>query len=223
MVRAVWNSEPRVRCRVKSLRRTVHIGLGLPLLGLSSAALAQTPLPRIVVHPAGANAGDYKIDPHHASVTVKLSHMGMSFYALRFDGVEGHFAYDSSRPAWTQVSISIDPKSIDTGDRTFDQLISNRYFEVAKFPSISFTSTKIKSMGSHGVVEGVLDLHGVKKPVVLDVTYRGFTNTEGQPRMGFSGETTFKRSDFGVDAYVPLEGDEVNFLIEVEFIRASKL
>ena len=66
----------------------------------------------------------------------------------------------------------------------------------------------------------MLDFHGVKKPVTLNVTYRGFTDMEGQQRMGFSAETIFNRSDFGVDAYVPLEGDEVQVLIEVEFIRS---
>ena len=59
------------------------------------------------------------------------------------------------------------------------------------------------------------------KPVTLNITYRGFTSMEKQQRMGFSGEATFKRSDFGVNAYIPLEDDEVQILIEVEFIRAG--
>jgi len=200
-------------------RRAGLIGLALSVLGSPSSAFAQTPMPKVIANPAGAMAGEYKLDPHHASVTVKLAHMGLSRYTLRFDGVDGHFAYDPTRPTATQVTISIDPKSVDTGDHAFDQLIANRYFEVAKFPTIGFTSTGAKASGSHGVVDGVLNFHGVRKPVALDVTYRGFTDMEGQQRMGFSGEATFHRSDFGVNAYVPLEGDEVKVLIEVEFIR----
>jgi polyisoprenoid-binding protein YceI len=66
------------------------------------------------------------------------------------------------------------------------------------------------------VVDGVLDFHGVKKPVTLKVVYRGFAS----PRLGFSGEATFKRSDFGVGQWVPLEADEVTILIETEFVKS---
>ena len=85
-----------------ALHRAARIGLALSLFGLSSPAFAAFPLPKIIVDPTGAMAGDYKLDPHHASVTAKLAHMGLSRYTLRFDGVDGHFAYDPRRPAATQ-------------------------------------------------------------------------------------------------------------------------
>ena len=67
----------------------------------------------------------------------------------------------------------------------------------------------------HMLVDGILDFHGVEKPVDLNVTYRGFA----QSRIGFSGEATFKRLEFGVGEWVPLEADEVTILVEAEFVK----
>jgi polyisoprenoid-binding protein YceI len=166
--------------------------------------------PKVVV------AGEYKLDPHHTSVTVKLAHMGLSNYTLRFDAVSGRFAFDPDHATASDIEIAIDPKSIDTGDQVFDKKIANKYFETDKYPSIAFNSATVEVVGDHVVVDGVLDFHGVKKPVVLNVTYRGFA----QSRMGFSGEATFKRSDFGVGEWIPLEADEVTILVEAEFVKA---
>lgn len=73
--------------------RVVSVGLTQALFGMTGGASAQIPLPKVVVDPAGAMAGEYKLDPHHASVTVKLAHLGLSRHTVRFDQIEGHFAY----------------------------------------------------------------------------------------------------------------------------------
>jgi polyisoprenoid-binding protein YceI len=165
--------------------------------------------PKVVV------AGEYKLDPHHTSVIAKLSHMGLSRYTLRFDAVSGRFVFDPTHATASDVEIAIDPKSVDTGDQGFDKRIANKYLETDKYPSIVFSSVTVKIVGDHILVEGILDFHGVKKPVVLNVTYRGFA----QSRMGFSGEATFKRSEFGVGEWIPLEADEVTILVETEFVK----
>jgi len=166
--------------------------------------------PKVVV------AGEYKLDPHHTSVVAKLAHMGLSHYTLRFDAVSGQFAFDPHHAAASDVEIAIDPKSVDTGDQAFDKKIANKFFETDKYPAIAFNSATVKITGDHIVVDGILDFHGVKKPVVLNVTYRGFA----QSRMAFSGEATFKRSEFGVGEWIPLEADEVTILVEAEFVKA---
>jgi polyisoprenoid-binding protein YceI len=166
--------------------------------------------------PKAAAAGEYKLDPHHTSVTAKLAHMDLSRYTLRFDSVSGGFSYDPASATASKLAISIDPKSVSTGDPTFDKRIAEKYFEADKFPSITFTSAVTKIVGDHVTVDGVLDFHGVKKPVSLKVVYRGFAQT----RMGFSGEATFKRSDFGVGEWTPLEADEVTILVETEFVKS---
>lgn len=166
--------------------------------------------------PKAAAAGEYKLDPHHTSVTAKLAHMDLSRYTLRFDSVSGGFSFDPNRATATKLSIAIDPTSVSTGDPTFDKRIAQKYFESDKYPTIAFTASSVKIVGETTVVDGVLDFHGVKKPLSLKVIYRGFV----QPRMGFSGEATFKRSDFGVGEWVPLEADEVTILVETEFVKS---
>jgi polyisoprenoid-binding protein YceI len=160
-------------------------------------------------------AGEYKLDPHHTSVIAKIAHMDLSHYTLRFDSVSGGFAFDPSRATASNVDISIDPQSIDTGDQGFDKKIAKRYFQIDQYPHITFTSSAVKITGANTYVSGVLDFHGVKRPMILNVVYRGFADG----RMGFSGEATFMRSEFGVGQWVPLEADEVTLLIETEFVK----
>ena len=93
-------------------------------------------------------------------------------------------------------------------DATFDKRIATRYLEVDKFPAIHFTADSVKIVGGHATASGTLEFHGIKKPLVLNTTYRG----SAQSRMGFSAEASFKRSDFGVSQWIPLEADEVDVL-----------
>lgn len=180
-----------------------------------ATAVAQYKVLNVSKDPKVVVAGEYRLDPHHTSVIAKLAHMGLSHYTLRFDAVSGRFAFDPDHATASNVEISIDPTSVDTGDQAFDIKIADKYFEKDKYPSISFNSATVKMVGDHMLVDGILDFHGVKKPVDLNVTYRGFA----QSRIGFSGEATFKRSEFGVGEWVPLEADEVTILIEAEFVK----
>lgn len=166
--------------------------------------------------PKAAAAGEYKLDPHHTSVTAKLAHMDLSRYTLRFDTVSGGFSFDPSRATASTLAISIDPDSVSTGDPKFDKRIAQRYFEADKYPAMTFTAATVRITGEHMMIDGMLDFHGVKKPLTLKVVYRGFAT----PRMGFSGEATFKRSDFGVGQWIPLEADEVTLLVETEFVKS---
>lgn len=202
-----------------TLRRLAIATLGLALLG-GPAAVAQMPAPQVIADPHKAAAGVYKLDPAHASATVKLAHMGLSRYTLRFDTLSGEYAYDPARPEATKVSIAIDPRSVDTHDPKFNEEIADKFLDAGQFPTIAFTSTRIvPGTDGRGEVEGVLNFHGVQKPVVLHTTYRGFVAMMGQQRMGFSAETHFKRSEFGASAYVPMVGDDITVLVEVEFVK----
>jgi len=194
------------------------VAAGLAVLG-APVAMAQMPAPKVVADPKAAPGGVYKLDPRHASAIVKLAHMGLSHYSMRFDTIAGEYAFDPASPAASKVSVTIDPKSVDTNDPKFNAEIAG-FLGADQFPTITFTSTRIiPGPGDKGEVEGVLNFHGVQKPVTLHVTYRGFVEMMKQQRMGFSGETTFKRSEFGVSNLVPVVGDEVTVLIEVEFVK----
>ncbi len=166
--------------------------------------------------PAAAAAGTYQLDPHHTSVLAKLAHMNLSRYTLRFDKVSGSFQFDPLTAAATQLHIAIDPTSVDTGDPAFDKRIAAKFFESDKFPAMTYTAEAVKIADGHVAVMGMLDFHGVKKQILLNTTYRG----AAQSRMGFSGEATFKRSDFGVSQWIPLEADDVTILVETEFVKS---
>ena len=201
------------------LRRLFIVASAASLLASGAAAADPT-----VRDPAKVPAGNYALDPRHASLLIKIPHMGgFSHYTLRFNRLEGAFAYDPATWQNTKVSITIDPKSIDTADNMFNKTISG-YFEPEKYPTIQFTSTGVTADAEgHGQLTGDLTMHGVTKPVTLDVQFNGYGSgfPVSGPRMGFSGSGKVKRSEFGVNGGRPFAGDVVDLLFEVEFVKKS--
>lgn len=171
--------------------------------------------------PAKVPAGDYVLDKKHASLTVKIVHMGFSHYTLRFNGLEGSFAYDPAKWQSTKLTFTVDPKSADTHDSAFDRQIAG-YFDADKYPVITFVSTALQGASEgKGTVTGDLTFHGVTKPVTLDVTFDGAGHgiTPLSTRLGFSGVARIKRSDFGVSNFIlnQFTSDDVDVIFEVEF------
>jgi polyisoprenoid-binding protein YceI len=179
------------------------------------------------VDPAKMPAGHYVIDKTHAALTAKIKHMGFSNYTLRFTKLDAEYRYDPAQPAATKLNVTVDPASIDTatgadafGLKFNKELAGDGWLEAAKYPTITFVSTSVDvGDGEHGKVTGDLTLHGVTKPVTLDVIFNGVGSgmIPLQTRTGFSASTTIKRSEFGVGKYAPLIGDDVTLNIEVEF------
>ena len=171
--------------------------------------------------PAKVPAGSYALDKRHASLIVKVPHMGgFSRYTMRFTGLDGGFTYDPANWQATQVTISVNPTSLDTGDANFNKEIAG-FFGAAKYPAITFTSTGLKADGAHGTLTGDLAFHGVTKPVTLDVTFNGVGPglMGAGTRMGFSGTGRIKRSEFGVTNVSNWAGDDVDLSFEVEFVK----
>jgi len=195
--------------------RRCALGLAVAI-GLGGAALA-TPSTQ---DPAKVPAGAYVLDKKHASLTVKIVHMGFSHYTLRFDGLDGGFTYDPANWQATKLTFTVDPKSVDTNDPAFNKQIAG-YFEAEKYPAITFVSTAVQGQDGKGTVTGDLTFHGVTKPVTLDVTFDGAGHgiTPIGTRLGFSGSTRIKRSDFGVSNFAlnQFTSDEVDLTFEVEF------
>jgi polyisoprenoid-binding protein YceI len=171
--------------------------------------------------PTRAPPGHYELDKRHASLIVRVVHMGFSHYTMRFNGLAGGFSYDPADWANTKVSITVDPKSIDTEDGVFNRTVAG-YFEPEKYPVIQFTSTGLKTTGEgEGELTGDLTLHGVTRPVTLNVVFNGVGPglLGAGTRMGFSGEGRIKRSDFHVTGGRPWAGDNVDLQFDVEFVR----
>jgi polyisoprenoid-binding protein YceI len=177
----------------------------------------------ITTDPVKAPAGDYALDPRHASLVVKIPHMGgFSRYTMRFNRLAGGFSYDPASWSATKVTIEVDAASVDTGDRAFDKTIAG-YLGVAKQPKISFVGNTVTANpdGPGGKLAGDLTLNGVTRPVTLDVTFNGAgPGLLGLgTRMGFSGAGRINRTEFGVDAVRDVAGDDLDLIFDVEFVR----
>lgn len=171
--------------------------------------------------PEKAPAGNYELDKRHASLVVKILHMGFSSYTMRFNSLSGGFAYDPANWRNAKVTITVDPKSIDTEDGVFNKTVAG-YFEPEKYPVIQFTSTGLTETGEgQGKLTGDLNFHGVTKPITLDVVFNGVgPGLLGMgTRMGFSGTGRINRRDFGVTGGRPFAGDLVDLSFEVEFVK----
>ena len=174
-----------------------------------------------------AQAADkYDIDPTHTQVQFTYNHMGFSNITGRFDEVGGEFLFDAADPSKSSVSITIPVASISTGvDKLDEHLLKADFFDAAQFPTATFKSTGIVAAGAgKWAVAGDLTIHGVTRPVVLDVTINGVGEHPMRkvPAVGFDASARIKRSDFGVGAYVPAVGDEVTLSITVEATQAKQ-
>lgn len=192
------------------------------LLTYSTAGLAaDAPMaPSASTDLANVAKGDYAIDPEHTNVMFELSHMGFSTFVGRFNKTSGDLSFDTKKPQKSKIAVTIDVGSIDTKVPKLDEHLKDAdFFDAAKYPDIKFKSTKVEKLtDTTGRVTGDLTMHGVTKPVTLDVTYVG----GGQHPMfkksaiGFSARGTIKRSDFGITKFVPMVGDDVTLVIETE-------
>lgn len=199
------------------MMRAATAALGLALL-VQAPAWAN-PITR---DPAKVPSGAYVLDKRHASLIARIPHLGgFSRYTLRFTGLDGAFTYDPADWRATKVTFTVDPKSVDTGDAGFNHQIAG-YLHADRYPTITFVSTGLQDGETgQGQLTGDLTFNGVTQPVTLDVTFNGVgPGLLGLgTRLGFSGTTRIKRSDFHETAVSQWAGDDVDLSFELEFTR----
>ena len=189
------------------MNRALFATVAAAVLSLSLASAAQA-------------SDSYAFDPNHTNVLFHDNHFGFSSPSGHFGIKDGTLTLDEQDPAKSAVDVTIDTTSLVTGNPKFDEHIKSAdSLDAGKFPTATFKSSKVEVTGKDTAkVSGDLTLHGVTKPVTLDVKL----NKEGEHPMtkkkavGFSASTTVKRSDFGVVKYVPDVADEVKIEIEAE-------
>jgi polyisoprenoid-binding protein YceI len=171
----------------------------------------------------------YTVDKAHSEVGFRIRHM-ISKVSGRFTDFAGTITADATRPEGSSVEFTIQTASIDTALARRDQhLRSPDFFDVAKFPTITFKSTKVAGTGKdHYAVTGALTMHGISRETTLPVAFLGLGRDPwGAQRAGFSVETTLNRKDFGVawnqvlDSGGLLLGDDVAIEISVEAVKAK--
>jgi len=167
----------------------------------------------------------YTLDPSHTQVDVSWSHFGLSTPSATFGAVEGTLVYDAAAPEKSSVKVTLPISALDGHDQDFnDHLRSKDFFEADKYASATFVSTKVEKAGVGKLkVTGDLTVKEHTKPVVLDVDINlvGPHPMSKTPAAGFDATTTFKRSDFGLGAFVPNVSDEVKLTITAEAHEAK--
>ncbi|AGA90363.1 hypothetical protein Thimo_1583 [Thioflavicoccus mobilis 8321] len=186
----------------------------LPALALA-AALAL---------PGLATAEDYVIDTEggHAFIQFRIPHLGYSWLYGRFDEFSGHFSYDEDDPNASEVAVTIKTASIDSNHAERDKhLRGEDFLDVSRYPEASFKSTSFTETGDgKAVLKGDLTLHGVTKPITIDVTEIGHgPDPWGGYRRGFQGSTRFALKDFGIDRDLGPASRDVEMILSVEGIR----
>jgi len=191
-----------------------------------AAGTASPPAP-----PPMAPAGQYQIDKSHASLLLRVSHMGFSTYTTRFSRFDAALTFDPNNIPASKVVTTIDASSFEMDaapPMCLDIVKGPQLLDTVKFPQIVFKSERVRMTGAKSMeISGTLTLHGVTRPLVLTATfnggYPGVPNMDPQARIGFSAHGSFKRSDFGMAFGIPAPGtmmgvgDLIDFSIETEF------
>jgi polyisoprenoid-binding protein YceI len=166
-------------------------------------------------------AADYAIDGVHSSAAFKIKHLLISNVSGHFNKVEGVISYDVANPTANKVAVTIAADSVDTSNEKRDSHLKGPdFFEVAKYPTLSFTSTSWKPTGTDTFeVAGTFTLHGVSKPITVTVTKTGEgKGFQGESRIGFETAFTIKRSDYGMTGYSAAVGDDVKIEFTTEAV-----
>lgn len=181
-----------------------------------------------VVWSGAASAQAWEFDKSHTRVGFTVDHLGFSSVIGDFRQFDGQVQYDPKQPASLKVNFDIDTKSIDSGWAARDEHLRKAdFFNVDKFPKMTFTSTAVKVLGENkSQVTGNLTLLGVSKPVTLDVTLNklAINPITNKQTAGITATTSLKRSDWGMTTYVPAVGDEIAVRIDAELtpVEAAK-
>lgn len=174
-----------------------------------------------ILAPSLASAADkYEFDKAHTHIIFLINHLGYSNMIGRIKDYDGYFTFDEKAPETSMIDVTLKPDSIDTDvPKLNTELQNDKFFNTAKFPTMTFKSTKVTVTGKNtGDVVGDFTLLGVTKPVTLHVVYNksGIHPMTNNYVAGFTADAKLKRSDFGMNAFQGMLGDEVTVHIEVE-------
>ena len=163
---------------------------------------------------ASLHATTYTLEPNYTQVVVHWDHLGFSSPSAQFGQGAGTLDFDPAAPTKASVNVTLPLASLNTSVPDLDEhLRSADFFETAKYPQASFSSTKVEQGASTNQlkVSGELTLHGVTRPVTLAVTVVkiGVNPRSSLPTIGFDATTTLKRSEFGLGKFVPQVSDEI--------------
>jgi polyisoprenoid-binding protein YceI len=182
----------------------------LALLTPFSARAQAAPAPDLA-------AGVYSLDRSHAKLTARMRVLGLYPYAVRFRRLDGGFRYDPADAAASQVTITVDPRSMTDATSVAGRRMLS-LLEPDRFPTITFVARRMTLDGPHPKLVGELTLHGMTRPVTLDVAPRERA-ADDAGRAYVSGSGRISRSQFGMAALSGVVGDQIELIFDVAFTR----
>jgi polyisoprenoid-binding protein YceI len=170
----------------------------------------------------------WRIDPNHSAAHFSVRHLMISTVRGEFSGINGSMHYDPKRPTDARVEATIDCSTLNSGVAARDvQMKGPDFFDVKKYPTMKFSSTRVQKAGGKLKVSGDLTINATTRPVVLDVEGPSVVvkDARGREKVGLSAATRINRKDFGIVWNEVLEtgglavADEVTISLDIEFIR----
>lgn len=162
----------------------------------------------------------YAIDQNHTYILFTYDHFGFSHPTVTLDRISGDFELDTADLTRSSISVTLPLDGLHTGAPKLDaDLKSPRFLDAAKYPDITFRSTRVARTRANGLrISGELTVHGVTRPIVLDARINriGPSPVSGLPSAGFDADTTLKRSDFGVTRLLPGVSDEIRVHVSLD-------
>jgi len=191
------------------------------MIRLAAGALALS----LLTGTAFAEPVAYEFDKSHANLSFSYNHLGYSTTEGRFGNWDGTLLIDKDEPSRSSIEFTIDITSLDTFfDDRDTHFLSADFFDAGKYPTATFKSTKVEKTGENQLqVTGDLTIKDITKPVTLEVNVTAFGEhpMAKKEAAGFSISTVVKRSDYGMDMYVPYVGDEVTVTFHAETLKAD--
>lgn len=194
------------------MQKRFAVSIAMSTLMLGGTALAQS------------QSTTWKIDPAHSAAEFSIRHLGISNVHGHFGGVNGAIMLDPADLTKASVNATVDVTTVDTGVPQRDgHLKSPDFFDTAKYPTMTFASKSVTKTGDGYSVAGDLTMHGVTKPVVLQMEpSKEQSGMDGKPHRGFEATTIIHRQDYGlvwngqVKSGDSVLGDDVKVTLEVE-------
>ncbi|MGV8929271.1 MAG: YceI family protein [Brevundimonas sp.] len=197
------------------------LGGGAALVLLTSGSVvARTQTTQV---PAEVQAGAYALDSAHGKITWSVNHLGFSTYYGQFVNVEATLTLDPANPSASSLTATIPLTDVDpNSDGLKAHLQTADFFDTANHPVATFVSRSVtvdSDDPTEATVVGDLTLRGVTRPVTMEVEFNQAGPSMGNTyKVGFDGEATIKRSEFGINYALPAVSDEVELHLEGEFI-----
>lgn len=224
-----WDGAIRINVDYRlSLRRPLMKTLFKPLLA-GAAALSLLASGGVVAqsantkNPAEVRAGAYALDSAHGKITWKVDHLGFSTYIGQFVNVQAELNIDPANPSAGTLTATIPLTDVASNSDGLDRHLQTAdFFDTANHPTATFRSTRIEidsDDATEADVYGELTLRGVTRPVKMEVQFnQAGPAMGGGYKVGFDGEATIKRSEFGINYALPAIGDDVKLHLEGEFV-----